>query len=123
VIRNGLLLIALIVGVVFLVEFVSLAFNPPPAAEDAPRHGYTVAWLVWLTVSIVGFVAIEAVALFNDEGGDTLTEHVQWISGRSTGLTVALIAGLSAFFLWFVSHLFGRDSRVWRYLNNDEQDE
>jgi hypothetical protein len=30
----------------------------------------------------------------------------------------AVFVGIASFFLWFLSHLFGRDSRVWTYLKD-----
>lgn len=114
-IRNGLLVVAVALGLVFLVEFALMALNPPSSA-GAPRHAYTVAWFLWMLLSLAGFMAIEGAALIDSEEGDTLTEHIQWISGQSTGWAVAVMVGIASFFGWFMAHLFGRDSRVWAYL-------
>jgi hypothetical protein len=118
VIRNGLLVVALVLGVAFIIEFGYLIANPPPQLEDAPRHGWTIAWFAWMLISLSAFVGIEGAALINDEAGDTLTEHIQWISGKSSLWAGAVFVGIASFFLWFLSHLFGRDSRVWIYLKD-----
>ena len=59
------------------------------------------------------FFAIEGVALVNGSGGDTFTEHFQYvvgIAGWGWGL-----AGFLLLFAWLLPHMFGPDSRVWKY--------
>lgn len=120
--RNVLLLVAVVCGIGFAAELGFIIANPPPAVGDNPRQGWTIAWLCWLLVTVIGFAVIEGIAVFNDHGGDTLTEHIQWIAGQSPVWTGVVGLGIAAFFAWFMSHLFGRDSRVWSYLETKTPD-
>ena len=114
--RNLLLIVALVCGLGFAVELGLMIANPPPPVADAPRQGYTIAWLLWISFAVLSFAVIEGIALVNDTGGDTLTEHIQWIAGKSPVWAGVVGVGIAAFSAWFLSHLFGRDSRVWGYL-------
>lgn len=118
-IRWVLLVVALLAGLGFAAELALVAFNPPPPVGDLPRQGWTISWLVWITVAVAAFAVIEGIALTNDHGGDTLTEHIQYIAGQSPIWTGTIGLGIAAFFAWFLSHLFGRDSRIWTYLKED----
>lgn len=111
-----LLSAAILAGLGFIVELSILAWSPPPPVGDHPRQGWTIAWLCWLILTLAAFAVIEGLALRNNHGGDTLTEHIQWIAGQSPVWTGIVGVGIAAFFAWFLSHLFGRDSRVWTYL-------
>lgn len=115
-IRWALLLAALFCGVAFAIELALIALDPPAAVADNPRRMWTVAWLFWLLLTVAIFAVIEGLALINDHGGDTLTEHIQFVAGQSPVWAGAIGLGVAAFFAWLLSHLFGRDSRVWVYL-------
>jgi len=114
--RSALFIVALVAGVAFTAKLAALALNPPVAVGDIPEHGWTVAWLLWFVVVIGGFFAIEIPAVLNDHGGDTLTEHIEYIAGQSPVWVITVAGGILAFFLWFASHLFSEDSRVWEYV-------
>lgn len=117
--RWVLLIVALAAGLGFVAELAGMVANPPAPIGDVPRHGWTIAWLVWMSLTVAGFALIEGLALTNDDGGDTLTEHIQYIAGQSPVWTGVIGVGIASFFAWFLSHLFGRDSRVWKYLAGD----
>jgi len=116
---------ALAVISLFLAAMSRLALHPPEQtgelADDKPKHGWTVAWMVWLVVTIGGFALIEGPAIANSEGGDTFTEHIQFVAGQSPLAAVLGVVGLIAFGAWFLPHLFGRGSRVWVYLDERRQ--
>jgi len=111
-----LLALTLMGGGAFVGRMAFLAAKPPEAEGDQPRKHWTTAWVVWLTATIVGFFAIEGLALVNSSRGDTLTEQIQYIAGLSPVWTVIVTGGIVAFFSWFLLHLFNKDSRVWTYL-------
>ncbi len=63
---------------------------------------FTVAWLVW----IVMFLAIEGLAIFRKEKGDTLSEHVwNWfaIKDKPRGYKMRRFA-LLVFMSWLLVH-------------------
>lgn len=113
---STLLTVALVAGASFVGRMAYTAKHSPAPEEDRPRKGWTIAWVVWLVATIVGFFAIEIPALLNPEGGDTLTEHIQFVAGQSPVWTIIVAGGIVAFFAWFLKHLFDKDSRVWKYL-------
>ena len=115
-IATTLLTLALLGGGAFVGRMAYMAKKPPEAEDDKPRKKWTTAWVVWLTLAIGGFLAIEVPALVNDSGGDTLTENIQYVAGQSPAWTVVIAGGVVAFFAWFLKHLFDKDSRVWGYL-------
>jgi len=83
--------------------------DPRSVLKDRPRGGWPYLWLGWIGL----FFVIEGFALFNDKGGDTLTENFQYVVG-----TAGWGWGLAAFgllFAWLLPHFFGPDSRVWKY--------
>lgn len=61
-------------------------------------------WLLWLLM----FLAIELPAIFNDEPGDTLSEHVWALT--SISFFWWLVAG---FLVWLLTHLLGPKARRW----------
>ena len=71
------------------------------------KKWFTVAWIGW----IVAFVVVEAVALFNKQKGDTLSEHVwKWfgVPDENSKVKKAFTFGrffLGAFLLWLAGHL------------------
>jgi hypothetical protein len=68
------------------------------------RRRYTVAWLIWLGLTLLSFGAIEIPALLDPSGGDTLTEHVAaFLDGGP--LRYLLIGGP---LLWVALHLLTR---------------
>lgn len=118
VIATTLLTVALLGGAAFVGRMAFLAKKPPTPEGDKPRKGWTIAWVAWLAAAVVGFFAIEVPALVNDSGGDTLTEHIQYVAGESPVWTAIIAGGVVAFFAWFLKHLFDKDSRVWKYLHS-----
>lgn len=104
-----------------VLRLIGLSIHPRSPEGDTPRRGWTIAWVAWFVVVLGGFFAIEIPALRNDSGGDTLTEHVQYVAGLSPVWTVVIGAGLASFAIWFGPHLFGRDSRVWTYLKRGRE--
>ena len=92
-------------------------------AEDKPRGKYPYLWIGWLVLLVGGFFAIEIPALVNDSGGDTLTEHVQYVSGYGWWVVTLIGGGLVALFAWLMPHFFGRDSRVWKWMKWREEQE
>jgi len=84
--------------------------------DDKPRGKYPYLWVGWLVCVVVGFFVIEIPALVNKSGGDTLTEHVQYVAGTGWAATVLIGGGLVALFVWLMPHFFGRDSRVWKWM-------
>jgi len=115
---TALLLAALVAGASFVGRMAYMAKHSPAPEGDKPRKGWTIAWVAWLVASTVGFFAIEIPALLNSEGGDTLTEHIQFIAGQSPVWTMIVAGGIVSFFAWFLKHLFDKDSRVWKYLHS-----
>lgn len=92
--------------------------------EDKPRGKWKYAWFVWLVVVVGGFLAIEIPAIANKDGGDTLTEHVQYVAGTGWWATILIAGGLVGLFAWLMPHFFGPDSRVWKWMKwRKEQDE
>ena len=73
-----------------------------------PRGVWPWLWAAWFLL----FFAIEIPALRNDQGGDTLTEQVQFLGGWSPWL---FVAGFLIFLGWLTSHFIGRNSRIWRW--------
>jgi hypothetical protein len=111
------LTVALMAGASFVGRMAYMAKHAPVPEGDRPRKGWTVAWVVWLVAAILGFFAIEVPALLNDSGGDTLTEHIQFVAGQSPAWAIIVAGGIVSFFAWFLKHLFDKDSRVWGYLH------
>jgi hypothetical protein len=111
-----LLFLAVGSGGAFVAKMAKLARHPDIPEGDRPRKHWTTAWVAWLVISAGGFFAIEVPALLNDSGGDTLTEHIQYAAGQSPLWTIGIGGGIVSFFVWFIPHLFGKDSRVWGYL-------
>ena len=67
----------------------------------------------WIWLSLLAFFGIaEGIALFNDKGGDTLTEQVQYVGGFQPWL---LVIACVAFAAWLIDHFVGRDSRIWKW--------
>jgi len=64
---------------------------------NLPRWSYTALWLFWGAL----FGIIEAVALVDDDRGDTLSEHIIGLSE----VHPVLWAGLASFLLWLTWHL------------------
>lgn len=65
---------------------------------------FTALWIGW----IVGFFAIEGVALKRKAPGDTLSEHFRhWFHVRKTWGRWAWLATSGLFFAWFVPHILG----------------
>lgn len=77
-------------------------------ADDRPRGKYPVLWIVWAVIAVGGFFAIEIPALSNDSGGDTLTEHIQFLGGYSPWALVGIVVGFAA---WLVDHFVGPKDR------------
>lgn len=68
---------------------------------------YTIAWILW----IVGFAAIEYMAIKDKKEGDTLSEHVWEVIGTDNkGKKTAAMWGarivLGVGFAWLVPHFF-----------------
>jgi hypothetical protein len=65
--------------------------------------GYTIAWLLWLSM----LIAIEGTALANKVPGDTLSEHVwKWASVKDKSVGWRLRrAVLVVFLVWLAMHL------------------
>jgi len=68
---------------------------------------YTIAWVLW----ILGFLAIEFLAIRDKRQGDTLSEHVWEVIGtkhKGTKTIAMWIArlGLGALFVWLIPHFF-----------------
>lgn len=61
---------------------------------------WTWFWLLWAALVVGGFFIIELPAVFNEEGGDTLTEHiVTYVPGELVAaLFGALVVWLSVHF-------------------------
>jgi hypothetical protein len=68
------------------------------------KRKYTWLWVIWLGL----FLAIELPAIFNDEQGDTLSEHVWAVTDIS--FFWWLFAG---FVIWFGAHLLGPKASKW----------
>jgi len=85
--------------------------------DSKPRGKYPYLWITWLAIVVGGFFAIEIPALVNDSGGDTLTEHVQYVSGYGWWVVALIGGGLTALLAWLVLHFYGRDSRVWKWMD------
>lgn len=69
------------------------------------------AWIVWGAVTLVSFLALEAVALGNKYDGDTLSENIRrWLGidpprpvrQVAVPLFVSVVVG---FIAWFIPHL------------------
>lgn len=84
--------------------------------ESGPRGKYPYLWIGWLILVVGGFFAIEIPAIINDEGGDTLTEHVQYVAGYGWWVVALIGGGLIALVAWLLPHFFGPDSRVWKWM-------
>lgn len=63
---------------------------------------WTELWLLW----VAAFAVIEGVAIFNDQRGDTLSEHFRrWFNTDTHwGRSVWIVAS-GVFFAWFVVHI------------------
>ncbi len=73
-----------------------------------PRGAWPWLWGLW----IAAFFAIEGYALATGEGGDTLTEQLQYVGGAGPWL---FSAGVVLFASWLVVHFAGPDSRIWEW--------
>lgn len=67
--------------------------------------GFTVAWVMWLTM----FGVIEGAAVLRKDRGDTLSEHVwKWFSVKEKAPGWLARRGvLAAFLVWLTVHLLG----------------
>jgi amino acid transporter len=115
---NVCLFFAVMAGVLFVGKMAFLAKHPPEPEKSNPRRKWSLVWVVWLVLASTGFFVIELPALFNEGGGDTLTEHIQYVAGESPVWTIIVAGGVVTFFTWFFHHLFSKDSRIWKYLKN-----
>lgn len=76
---------------------------------DLLDGNYTILWVVW----ILGFLGIEAAALFNKKRGDTLSEHVWALIGNTkrgypkTKTHKVARGALAALLAWLGFHFFG----------------
>ena len=86
--------------------------DPHDVEDDRPRGRWPKVWLVWVTLAVGSFFAIEIPALVNDSGGDTLTEQVQYLGGFWPAGLAVFVIGFAA---WLVDHFVGPDSRVWEW--------
>lgn len=104
--------------------------------------GGPIAWAAFLGGAFFGFWLVEGPALANRSGGDTLTEHLQYIFGASglpwlAVVTWAIVTALLylqvgdlvaygiperaaqtawiAFTAWTFKHFLWRDSRLWQW--------
>ena len=79
--------------------------------EDKPRGRWPKVWLLWGVLVVGSFFAIEIPALVNDDGGDTLTEQLQYVGGTAGPwwFVTALLLAVS----WLLLHFVGPDSRIW----------
>jgi len=66
--------------------------------------GWSWLWIIWLGL----FLAIELPAIFNDESGDTLSEHIWALA--SISFFWWLLAG---FLVWLTAHFLGPKARKW----------
>lgn len=64
---------------------------------------FTIAWISW----IVGFLVIEFWAIFRQDEGDTLSEHLRkWFNVKTNhGRTVWLVVSFIFFVVWFIPHI------------------
>lgn len=63
---------------------------------------WTILWVAW----ILSFVAIEAVAVFNDKRDDTLSEHFRrWFRVDTGAGRVVWLVVSGVFMAWFVVHI------------------
>lgn len=96
---------------------------PSDITRDKPRGKYPYLWVGWLTLVVGGFFAIEIPALVNKDGGDTLTEHVQYVAGYGLWVVFLIGDGLVALVAWLLPHFFGPDSRVWEWMKWRKENE
>lgn len=68
---------------------------------------YSWAWIAWGAGTLTTFAVIEAIAYLGRRDGvervDTLTSHVQALTGRHRFISAALF---SAFCAWLVAHFW-----------------
>ena len=69
-------------------------------------------WVIWLSLTVGSFLALEIPALRNRREGDTLSEHVwRWLKVRTArsdaGASFLILArvALGAFLIWLAGHL------------------
>lgn len=64
-------------------------------------------WIAWAVLTVGGFFAIEMPAVFNDERGDTLTEHiVEYVPAEAVFFPV-----FGALVVWLLYHFAVRYAR------------
>lgn len=68
-----------------------------------PRWVYTLVWIAWILV----FAVFETLALLDPESGNTLSEHVWYLT--SSPVLKMTFAG---FLLWLILHLFKLDRHL-----------
>jgi len=66
---------------------------------------YTIGWILWM----LGFVGLEGKALWNEQSGDTLSEHIwAWFSIKHDGpMKIARRSALGVGVGWAAGHFFG----------------
>jgi hypothetical protein len=78
---------------------------------------WTKLWITWAVLAIGGFFVIEMPAVFNDETGDTLTEHiVEYVPYEPL---VAVFGGLV---LWLAVHFSYRYAQKRRARKESDED-
>jgi hypothetical protein len=109
----------------------------------AATIGGPVAWVTFLGAAFAGFWLIEGPALVNRSGGDTLTEHLQYIFGVTNLAWLAVVTwgivsvftllqitdlievgfprrithfAWVAFSAWTFKHFLWSDSRLWKWV-------
>lgn len=82
-----------------------------------PTERYSLAWFIWLLVTLGGFAALESYAVWLDQHHNTLSFHTRRVFGIEprrhwTPLGKAgFVGALAAFFVWFANHIaFSDDS-------------
>lgn len=76
-------------------------------------------WITWFwAIWVIGFMIVEAIAVFNNVPGDTLSEHVWRLIGTDQEDRTAMMwiwrAGLLVLLAWLIPHMM----TGWRWFNS-----